>query len=328
MTEAFPPDTEIMTEQNNLRVRKQNKWWLVPVIIAAAFITFCLVTYFVTPLTMVHPNFDREAYERLKSDKTAEWITVNNGGVGGAEYISGWLLRERPGNDKIVIYFGGISDDASKNMELFLEKRKSGDDIFPGYDIACIDWPGYGKNNGFSTEESLKQAAYSTVNYFKETAARNQDDDGFEAEPDEKPGTVQAGEICRYKDVIVAGYSMGTGPAVYASAEAGCSGLILIAPYACATDLINNVTDIFHGPMELLAPFKMPADEWASQADVSSRQVLIMACEDDSRVPFESSISLAEAFSSEVQFEKLSGISHGDMPASQKIAEIIRAYLN
>lgn len=314
MTEAFPQDTEIMTEQNNLRVRKQNKWWLVPVIIAAAFITFCLVTYFVTPLTMVHPNFDREAYERLKSDKTAEWITVNNGGVGGAEYISGWLLREQPGNDKIVIYFGGISDDASKNMKLFLEKRESGDDIFPGYDIACLDWPGYGKNDGFPTEESLKQAAYSAVHYFTDPGGES----AFQ-NPADGSG---------YTDIVVAGYSMGTGPAVYAAAEAGSSSLILIAPYACATDLINNVTDIFHGPMELLAPFKMPAYEWASRTDVSSVPVLIIACEDDSRVPFGSSMALAEAFSSEVQFEKLSGISHGDMPASQKIAEIIRAYLN
>lgn len=321
-----------MTEGKNFKEKNRNRWWLAPVIAAAALIVFCLVTYFVTPLTMVHPNFDREAYESLNSGP-AEWITINNGGVGGAEYISGWLLRDHTDNRKIVIYFGGINDDASKSMKLFYEKRESGNDVFPGFDIACVDWPGYGKNNGFPTEESLKQAAYSAVRYFmepdKEPDIQNPaDSSGHEAEPGDTPRAVSAEGLNRYTDIIVAGYSMGTGPAVYAAAEAGCSGLILIAPYACATDLINNVTDIFHGPMELLAPFKMPAYEWASQADVSSGPVLIIACEDDSRVPFESSMALAEAFSSEVQFEKLSGISHGDMPASQKIAEIIRAYLN
>ena len=70
--------------------------------------------------------------------------------------------------------------------------------------------------------------------------------------------------------LIVFGYAMGTGPAVYAASKSAVvDKLVLMSPYASAYDLYNNVVPIFYGPMRLLLPYKMNTAEYTADVDIS-----------------------------------------------------------
>ena len=119
--------------------------------------------------------------------------------------------------------------------------------------------------------------------------------------------------------VIVMGYSIGTGIAVYTAsqAETAPAGLILLAPYNSGYDLYNNALNIFHGPVKLLASYKMPVYKYAGKVKCPT---LIVASDADEVVPIASSRKLFSEFSSaNTDFVTVEGKLHNDLPVVEKV---------
>lgn len=274
-----------------------NRLWVISVVILSAFFAFCAVTYLVTPIFMVHPTHDQDAAEALRSYDNVQPIEIPyDNDKTEASKLSGYIL-DRPEADDLIIWFGGISDNAAGTVLDLIENPAYAGSCFEDNDIAVVDWPGYGLSDGKATDNSLRRSAVIITDYFCSIRSGN---------------------------VFIIAYSMGTGPAVYAASLCSCDGLVLIAPYASSDDLYNSVTNIFYGPLRSLLSYHM--DTYIYAADVYERS-LIIACTSDRRVPFESSQRLAAYFPGSVSMVTLDDISHGDLPSDSSVLDAISQFL-
>lgn len=281
-----------MSKDKKKLISRGERAWRVTVTVLGAVLLWCIITYLVTPFFMKYPNRDTEAEAMLGFSGMVHEVVIRAGSE-----LSGYLLDD-PSSERLLIYFYGISDNAASCMLDFL-----GSSTYEDMDIAVIDWPSYGKSKGFCSDNSMRSAACAVVNAFKE-------------------GTVP-GYSC--SDIIIMGYSLGTGPAVYAAAECGCSDLVLISPYYCSADLYNRVTPIFYGPLKGLLGFRMDSFEYAKEVTIAP---LIIASEADKRVPIESTGRLADCFPAGCETLILTSADHGSLPADPEVIQALNARLH
>ena len=244
-----------------------------------------VVIYKIMPNIMIRPSYDEESSRMIATYENITDITIN-----GNEELKGYLI---PGEDHgtVLIYFGGIDETAACSAIRLFDQRKSGLlDI--SCDIAVVDWPEYGQSSGKGTSDTLKQAAVDIVRYFQVS----------------------------HEKVIIMGYSMGTGYAVYAANVCNCDDLILISPYSDASDLCNSAINVFHGITSNLLSYKLPVSGYARDVEVSP---MIFASRSDRRVRYYTSLRLAQNFKNGSMFVKLEGLSHGEMPTSENVLRMI-----
>ena len=56
-------------------------------------------------------------------------------------------------------------------------------------------------------------------------------------------------------NIVIMGYSIGTGMATYLASQKNVNGLILLAPYDNALNLYNDNLNIFYGPIEKIRKY-------------------------------------------------------------------------
>ncbi len=297
--------------QESKQNTKRRKKWLIPLIIIGVLILYCVVTYVVTPLVIVRPNYNEEAAKELTlielEELYAEKQPMNMPMVedikieapGGNLY--GWRLHQMnnsySGEADLLLYFGGYDEDSSTAALRFLNQMTESD-YFNGYDIAVIDYPGFGTSGGKATDEAIRESATLAYNYFK-----------------------TRGNV---RNIYVMGYSFGCGPAAYAASSYDVSGLILLAPYETIYDLYNSVTPVFYGPMKLLISFQMDTKDYAEKVKCKP---LILASKADERIPYRYSLALSEHFTEDAEFVTLDAAAHGELPADPKALNAISVYL-
>lgn len=249
--------------------------------------------YTVAPSMMFHPHFDEVSYSVLLEKREAEEISFETAeGV-----ISGWFWHNAREDAPTLIYFGGNAENASTRFLRILKDDRLMD-IFKGYQVVFLDYPGYGLTSGEPSEESLKEfglAAYDAI------AARED-----------------------VEDIVIMGYSIGSGVANYVASERAIKGLILMAPYADGYDLYNSFMNIFHGPMRMLVAFKMEAIQFASSIEVKP---LIFASNADEIIPFASSIRLSEAYPDGCETLWFNDIGHSDFWGNPQMHSTLQEYL-
>ena len=277
-----------MSKPTKKPISRSERVWRVTVTVLGVIFLWCIITYLVTPFFMKYPNRNNESEALLESTGAVHEITIQS-----ISELSGYLLDD-PSTDKLLIYFYGISDNAADSMLYFLDNK----DTYAGVDIAVVDWPSYGKSRGWCSDNSMREAACDIVNALK--------------------GGKVPGYRCR--DVVIMGYSLGTGPAVYAAAECGCDDLILISPYYSAVDLYNQVTPIFYGPLKSVLGFKMETCDYAESVTIKP---LIIASDNDARICANSSLKLADCFPAGCDTIILTSVDHGSMPTSAETLSLI-----
>ena len=263
-----------------------------------AVAVFSVLIYNLGNQSMYHPHVDTEETAKLVeiAEKHTLGMEVEEVKTASGLY-SGWRYKatgksasaKRP----VLLYFCGNGESASRAVLRFIEDEQW-KKIAPGCDIICFDYPGYGKSAGVPREKSMKAMAVEAYKF--------------------------ASDLETTSVVVVMGYSIGTGIAVYTAsqAETAPAGLILMAPYNSGYDLYNNVLNIFHGPLKLLASFKMPVYKYAGKVKCPT---LIVASDSDEIVPIASSKKLFSEFSSaNTDFMTVEGKLHNDLPASEKVA--------
>jgi len=187
---------------------------------------------------MFHPEMVRERY-----DASAEGY-VDLGEKG--ETIAAVVLGPKRGK-KAVLRCHGNAESMYESIGILRELTKR--DIT----VAAVDYPGYGLSSGRPDEKGCYRNVHRLYDYLVSER-------GFDPQ-----------------DIIVDGYSIGTGPAVELAATAEVGGLILEAPFLSAPRAVTKVR-------------LLPIDPFPNAAligwDVRC-PLLILHGTDDSVIPFE-----------------------------------------
>ena len=198
----------------------------------------------------------------------------------------------------LVIYFGGNGEVSYRHMRI--REVQNQWTYFAGFNYLFVDYEGYGLNDGRTHYLNMYEQSLAVFDYA--AALPNVDS----------------------SRIVVMGYSLGTGSAVYLAANRPVAGLILATPFANGYDLYNNVLPIFFGPMRLLVRQKFPSDEFAPYVTCP---VLIIASRDDEIIPFSSSKRLAGLFPGDVDFMILDNVRHNYIFQAQGVFDRVQSFL-
>ena len=137
---------------------------------------------------------------------TRGYVDIGTNGVKIAAIVLG---PER--GKKAIIRCHGNAEDARGTLWALAELAEA------GYTVASVDYPGYGLSDGSPDEEGCYRNVHRLYDWLVETR-------GFNPE-----------------DIIVDGFSIGTGPATELAATRPCGGLILEAPFLSAPRVVTRV---------------------------------------------------------------------------------------
>lgn len=266
--------------------------------IAAAAVVVLLVlaialTPAIAPLFLYLPTHDAQARETLLAREDIESLTVESA---GAE-LSGYFLHAGGDAAPLVLYFNGNHENASAFMlELVTTPERL--TAFSGCHFAQFDYPSYGLSGGKPSADAYRAMALDVY-------------DALALRPD-------------VTEIIVLGYSIGTGPAQYCAANRPVSGLILLAPYASGADLFNNIIPVFHGPLTGLVCYDMPSIDYAADIAV---QPLVFATPGDHLVPYESTQRLTDVYPAGCELITVQDIDHKGFLKTPEVLTAIGGYI-
>lgn len=190
-------------------------------------------------------------------------------GKDGKEY-KGWLWHNAQAPAGLIIYFGGNGQYAASTLRNYAG-NEGASQIFQGYNLMMIDYPGYGGSDGTPTEGSIFDMAQATWDY-----------------------ALTRPEVIKDR-IVLMGWSLGTGPATMLAAAQQPRGLILLAPFLNGAELLNDYVGapIFDGNGRVLVRNRFESDVYAQE---TQSQALIIAGKTDSMIPAHQAESLAALY--------------------------------
>lgn len=127
-------------------------------------------------------------------------------------------------------------------------------------------------------------------------------------------------------NIIIIGYSIGTGIATYCASQNNVKGLILIAPYDQALSLYNNAINIFHGPLKLLAKYRFDSLSYSENIDI---EVQVITSYDDEVISYKFSQNLSNNFKNHKDIIILdNNVKHSDYFSQNIVLNSIKDYLS
>jgi len=150
------------------------------------------------------------------SATTMGYVDIGTNGVKVAAIVLGPERGSPPSEGlrrgkKAIIRCHGNAEDAAGTLWALEELSDK------GYTVASVDYPGYGLSDGSPDEEGCYRNVHRLYDWLIEKR-------GFKPE-----------------DIVVDGFSIGTGPAVELAATRPCGGLILEAPFLSAPRVVTRV---------------------------------------------------------------------------------------
>ena len=125
----------------------------------------------------------------------------------------------------------------------------------------------------------------------------------------------------RYDNIIIVGYSMGSGMASYLAAHNPTKALLLVAPFVSIVDMKNRYLPIIPN---FLLKYHFRTDLHLNKV---SCPVSIVHGHDDKVVPYDSSIKLKKLFSS-IEVIGLPGVSHRRVIFHDAIGSALRKLIS
>jgi alpha-beta hydrolase superfamily lysophospholipase len=164
------------------------------------------------------------------------------------------------------------------------------------YDFFILDYRGYGKSEGkITNHEQLFQDNQMVY-------------DELTKKYDEK-------------DIIILGYSIGSGMASALASENDSKRLILQAPYYSLTDLAKQN---FPFIPSFTIKYKFATNEYLKKCKMP---VTIIHGNADAVIPYESSLRLKEEFDSKIELITLDGLGHNGLTKNEKYKEALENVL-
>ncbi len=189
-----------------------------PIMKSVLRILFCVAVVAVLAGTgcinslMFHPEFCRGGY----GESTEGYVDIGTNGVKVAAIVYGPEHGSPPSQGlrrgkKAIIRCHGNAEDALGTLWALKELAND------GYTVASVDYPGYGLSDGSPDEKGCYRNVHRLYDWLIEAR-------GFKPE-----------------EIIVDGFSIGTGPATELAATRPCGGLILEAPFLSAPRVVTRV---------------------------------------------------------------------------------------
>ncbi len=186
--------------------------------------------------------------------------------------IAAIVLGPERGKKAIIRCHGNAEDSVGTLWKLW----ELADD---GYTVAAVDYPGYGLSDGSPDEKGC----YRNVHRLYDWLIENR---GFKPE-----------------DIVVNGFSVGTGPATELAATRPCGGLILEAPFLSAPRVVTRVR-------------LLPVDPFPNLKRIGEVKcrVLIIHGKADSIVPYSQGLELFKLANEPKSFVPVEGGEHNTLP--------------
>ena len=245
-----------------------------------------------------HPWNDMISYKKLQEIDEFKEIKIKNDEVN----LSGWFwnIGNKEGKNPLVIFFGGNAQNSSNTLYNYYQSGTM-KDVFSNYNLMLIDYPGYGMSKGKSSDDSM----FIASKYIFEYATKMSEVD--------------------IDNIVIMGYSIGTGVASYCASENDASGLILVAPYDKALSLYNDAIDSFHGSVASLAKYSFDSSTYAENV---TEPTLIFTSKKDEVINYKHSLDLAGHFSELDDVVILENVNHNGYFSQTEVLNTITDFLN
>jgi len=242
------------------------KKWLkrLGIFLACLYLVLATVIYVKQEALIFHPRAHAANYSYGNYPET--WIETPDG-----TRLHG--LHLRGGGKGVILYLHGNVGDNGRS----LYQTRSVQDL--GYDLFLVDYRGFGKSEGhLSSEADMTEDLQAVYDHLKAEY------------PEDR--------------IILAGYSLGSGPASYLAANNQPGAVVLVAPYTSLTDMKNRFFSIF--PDFLL---KYRLDNRSNLAR-SASPVYILHGTDDELIPLAMGKELEALAPDRIKLVELNGVGH------------------
>ena len=245
-----------------------------------------------------HPWNDMISYKKLQEIDEFKEIKIKNDEVN----LSGWFwnIGNKDGKNPLVIFFGGNAQNSSNTLYNYYQSGTM-KNVFGNYNLMLIDYPGYGMSKGKPSDDSMFIASKYIFEYATKMSEVNND------------------------NIVIMGYSIGTGVASYCASENDASGLILVAPYDKALSLYNDAIDSFHGSVASLAKYSFDSSTYAENVN---EPTLIFTSKKDEVINYKHSLDLAGHFSKLDDVVILENVNHNGYFSQTEVLNTITDFLN
>lgn len=245
-----------------------------------------------------HPWNDMISYKKLQEIEEFKEIKIKNDEVN----LSGWLwnIGKKEGKNPLVIFFGGNAQNSYNTLYNYYQSGTM-KKVFGNYNLLLIDYPGYGMSKGKPSDDSMFIASKYIFEYATKMNEVNID------------------------NIVIMGYSIGTGVASYCASENDASGLILVAPYDKALSLYNDAIDSFHGSVASLAKYSFDSSTYAENV---TEPTLIFTSKKDEVINYKHSLDLAGHFSELDDVVILENVNHNGYFSQTEVLNTITDFLN
>ena len=250
-------------------VVKIGKWLLALVLIG--YIATCAYLYFQQEDILFHPTKLSSDFQYDFDIDFEEKVIVGEDGT----ILSGVLFKAvKPKG--LVYYLHGNAGDVTRCVNA----AKTYTDI--NYDCFVLDYRGFGKSE---CEIISQNQFYSDVEIAYDSLCKNY----------------------KEQNIIIVGYSIGTGPASMLASRSDAKHLILLAPYYSMLDMMNNKYPLVPG---YFLEYKLKTYEFIPKV---KSPISIFHGDADEIIYYGSSVKLRDHFSSKDELITLSGQKHGGM---------------
>ena len=211
---------------------------------------------------MFHPEMCRGGYD----ESTEGYVDIGTNGVKIAAIVFG-----TEGDRKAIIRCHGNAENAVHSLSVLrlLTKR--------GFTVACVDYPGYGLSEESPDERGCYRNVHRLYDWLVETR-------GFKPE-----------------DIIVNGFSIGTGPAVELAATRPVSGLVLECAFLSAPRIVTHIRIL-------------PVDPFPNLKKIRDVKCPVLAIHgtDDSVIPYSHGKKLFDLANEPKRFLSVDGADHNN----------------
>lgn len=205
--------------------------------------------------------------------------------------LHGWRVPGGAGPVRpLAIYFGGNAEEVSWVLE-FAE-------IFAGWDLALVNYRGYGLSAGKPSENALLRDALTVY-------------DHFVGQPDIDSG-----------DVAVIGRSLGSGVATYLASRRPVRGALLIAPFDSITEVARHLYPFL--PVRLVLGDLY--DSAALAPSITAPLRMIVASRDEV-IPARHSRRLFDLWGGPKDMVTIANAGHNDLQQRREYWRAIRDFL-
>ena len=240
------------------------KWIIMPIVILFEFLyTFIVSMYGMVPGFTFYPKTFDDSILEINNMRLVE---VN---VGKDKYLSPYYDN---GSSKVTIFFLGNGMPSSMLLNRFYESELEASER----NLLVMDYPMFSLNEGKLNEKTI----YKEVDQYMDFLTK---EEGY-----------------NYSDIRVCGYSIGTGVACYCAEKYDISELVLFAPYHKFQAAMNEVINVFHGPLELAVRFKFNSISRASNILCPVTIIYSLA---DSSIPYTSTELLINEFKNKTVYK-------------------------